>query len=98
MPTSYHEGHFKLLNEDVHSPQNDHCREPWGGPVIKEMEDKLLCVIGIKPKTDIWKFWLKEPTKFELDINPLDMTRVPTMDADSAEEKRPHRSYIGIAG
>ena len=52
------------------------------------MSDKEMCAVNIKPKTDIWTFKLKDSNGFELD-------GAPEITANSFDENKPQRNYIG---
>ena len=58
----------------------------------KNMKDKEMCVVDIKPKTDVGIFWLKEPDGLELDLRPTIKERKPLIKGILPKQRR---NYIG---
>ena len=69
--TKYHEGSFKLIDRDT-----DFIGKGQGNSddikcnsidMEEDMKDKSLCVVDIKPHTDVWTFELKYTDAMKLD-------------------------------
>lgn len=41
------------------------------------MKSKAMCVVDVKPKTNVLTFWVKNSDEFELDMNPETDERKP---------------------
>ena len=56
------------------------------------MKDKTMCAIDIKPKTDVWTFWLQKPDTLKIDTTTNIPERRPSI---TGLVSHPHRDYIG---